>query len=97
MDATRHPPAQMIIHKAMSGQPGQAEEGRTHDPHMEMPSLACAGMAGMEVAVVAHGQGLHGQALAQAGFDGGGVRGVRGAGWAHGCSGVSACFMCLPR
>lgn len=94
MDAARHPLAQTIIHKAMSGDPAQAGEGRADEADMEVPALARAGMAGMQVAVVAHGQFDHGQAFAQAGVE---LGGIGCGGFAHDCSGVSACFMCLPR
>ena len=52
VDALGDQMAQGIIHKAMSGDSGQAREALARDAHGEMASFSGAGMARMQVAVV---------------------------------------------
>jgi len=50
--------AQGIIHEPMLRHAGQAGEAATTNAHREMAAFPRAGMAGMQVAVVHHFQGL---------------------------------------
>jgi len=52
VDAARHQGVQGIIYEAMAGDPAEAFEARAGDGDAEVTSLARAGVAGMQVAVV---------------------------------------------
>ena len=73
VNAPRGQGAEGIIHEAMSRRPCQSGEALAHDADVEMGDFAGAGVAGVQVGVVAHLQVLRLQGLAQQGFDGGAV------------------------